>query len=64
MVAENSSALVYSRREAARLAGLSLTAFDDALRREVFPCIRVGRRVLIPKARFLIAIGSPSAERS
>jgi excisionase family DNA binding protein len=57
MTAENTS-LVYSRREAARLAGLSLTAFDDALRRKQFPSMRVGRRILIPRAAFLRVLES------
>jgi len=43
---------VLNRPEAARLAGLSIGTFDLALARGDFPSIRVGRRVLIPRAAF------------
>jgi excisionase family DNA binding protein len=53
MAADTVPTLAYSRREAAKAAGISLTALDDAVRRGQFPSIRVGRRVLIPKAGLL-----------
>ncbi len=46
------SRLVYSRDEARRLANLGHNAFDEAVRRGDFPSVRVGRRVLIPRAAF------------
>jgi excisionase family DNA binding protein len=61
MTAEIVSALAYSRREAAKAAGISLTALDDAIRRGQFPSIRVGRRVLIPKSAFLRILEAGSA---
>jgi hypothetical protein len=42
-----------SRKEAQKLSGLGISAFDEALKRGFFPHIRVGRRVLIPRERFL-----------
>jgi excisionase family DNA binding protein len=53
MVSQEGPEMVYTRQEAARLARLSLTSLDEALRRGVFPFLKIGKRVLIPKAAFL-----------
>jgi excisionase family DNA binding protein len=45
--------LVCTRLEAARLARLSLSSLDQAIRRGTFPSIRVGKRILIPRAALL-----------
>lgn len=42
-----------SRKEAQKLSGLGISSFDEALRKGTFPSIRIGRRVLIPRERFM-----------
>ena len=42
--------LVYTPREAACLLGLSRSSLYEAIRVGVIPALRVGRRLLIPKA--------------
>ena len=42
-----------SRKEAQKLSGLGLSSFDEALKTGIFPSIRIGRRILIPRERFL-----------
>lgn len=42
--------LVYSVEEAAALLGISRAGAYDACARGEIPCIRIGRRVLIPKS--------------
>ena len=44
--------LTLTVREAASVAGLGLNSMHEALRRGDFPSIRVGRRLLIPRAAF------------
>ena len=44
--------LTFTVREAATKAGLGLNSMHEALRRNEFPSIRVGRRVLIPREAF------------
>lgn len=46
------SRLTLTVREAAAMAGLGLNSMHDALRRGDFASIRIGRRVLIPRAAF------------
>lgn len=48
--------LVYTREEAARLARMGLSTFDQQLKKKRFPSIRVGRRVLIPADEFRRAL--------
>jgi excisionase family DNA binding protein len=52
---------VYTRKEAAKIARLSLTALDEALRRGTFPHLRVGKRVLIPRVAFLRILGTETS---
>lgn len=40
--------LAYSAKEAAAALGISLPTFYELSNRADFPCIRVGRRVLVP----------------
>lgn len=40
--------IVYTRREGAKIAKMSLRSFDEALRRHDFVSVKVGRRVLVP----------------
>lgn len=40
--------LTYNSKEAAAALGVSLPTMYDLLNRKDFPCVRVGRRVLIP----------------
>lgn len=40
--------LAYNSKEAAAALGVSLPTFYELANRDDFPCIRVGRRVLIP----------------
>ena len=42
--------LVYTPREAACLLGLSRSSLYEAIRVGVIPALRVGRRLLVPKA--------------
>ena len=42
--------LVYTPREAACLLGLSRSSLYEAIRIGVIPALRVGRRLLVPKA--------------
>ena len=61
----NSDSIVYTRQEARRIAKLGESAFDEALKRKIFPSIRIGRRVLIPKAAFeRILAGEASVGRA
>ncbi|MGZ3553463.1 MAG: hypothetical protein ACXWCH_31105 [Burkholderiales bacterium] len=53
---------ILTRREAARIARLSLSAFDEALRQGVFPSVRVGRRILIPRGGLLKALSVIEAD--
>lgn len=52
--------VVYTRREAAKIARMGLSSFDEALRRGEFLCVRVGRRVLIPCVAFERALSGQS----
>lgn len=45
--------LVCTRQEAARLARLSLASVDQAIRVGTFPSVKVGKRILIPRAALL-----------
>jgi len=60
MVESDGPELVYTRQEAAKIARISLSSLDEALRRGVFPSVRVGKRVLIPKLAFLRALCAES----
>jgi excisionase family DNA binding protein len=54
MARNDEIAVVLTRREAAAIARISLTALDEALRDGTFPSIRIGkRRVLIPRDSFM-----------
>lgn len=44
--------LIYTRREAAQIARMSIASFDEALKRREFPYLRIGRRILIPRVAF------------
>ena len=53
MTEPNREKLVYTRREAAGVARVSLAVLDEALRQGLFKFTRVGRRILIPRNAFL-----------
>ena len=40
--------LTYNSKEAAAALGVSLPTMYDIMNRKDFPCVRIGRRVLIP----------------
>ena len=42
--------LTYSVEEAARALGISINSAYDAIRQKAIPSIRIGRRILIPRA--------------
>ncbi|MHB0912081.1 MAG: helix-turn-helix domain-containing protein [Armatimonadota bacterium] len=42
--------LTYSVEEVARLLGISVNSSYDAVRQGEIPSIRIGRRILVPKA--------------
>ena len=46
-----SSRLVYTVDEAAKMLGLSRNAAYEAVRRDEIPNIKIGRRILIPRSR-------------
>jgi excisionase family DNA binding protein len=46
-----SDRLVYSVKEAAQLLGLSLTGCYNCIAAGEIPAVRIGKRVVIPKAR-------------
>jgi hypothetical protein len=45
-----------SRKEAQKMSGLGISSFDEALKVGIFPSIKVGRRVLIPRKRFFAVL--------
>ena len=47
-----SERLTLTVRESAAMAGIGLNSMHDALRRGDFPSIRIGRRLLVPRAAF------------
>jgi excisionase family DNA binding protein len=56
---DNSLKLTYSVREASRLFGLSRNALYAACAQGQIPVLRIGKRILIPKARLLALLGGP-----
>ncbi len=52
LVSEAAERLVYSVPEAGRLLGLSRNAAYAAAKRGDIPTIRIGRRLVVPKAAF------------
>jgi excisionase family DNA binding protein len=42
--------LTYSVQETAELLGLSVNGTYDAVRQKIIPSLRIGRRIVIPKA--------------
>lgn len=53
------TSLAYTVAEARKRLPLGRTAFYDAIRRKEIPSIRVGRRILIPIARFEAIFSRP-----
>ena len=53
MTDPNTEPLMLTRQEAARLARVSLSTLDEALRQKKLPCSRIGKRVLIPRKAFM-----------
>jgi excisionase family DNA binding protein len=52
--------LTISVEDAARLLGISRGLAYEAARRGDLPVIRLGRRLLVPRARLLELVGAPS----
>jgi excisionase family DNA binding protein len=48
----------YSVREAAQLLGISKNSAYQACHKGQIPCLKVGRRILIPKPRFDLLLGN------
>jgi excisionase family DNA binding protein len=55
----NDSRLTISVEDAARLLGISRGLAYEAARRGDLPVIRLGRRLLVPRARLLELVGAP-----
>ena len=53
MVLVETERLTYTVEEAGKLLGISRNTAFDAARKGDIPTIRVGRRLLVPKKRFL-----------
>ncbi len=49
--------LTYTVEQVARLIGVSRGSCFEAVRRGEIPSIRIGRRVLVPRARLLAMLG-------
>ena len=52
MKREGLPTLVFTRKEAAKLAGVGLNTLDSWIKQKSFPIVRGGRRVLIPARAF------------
>jgi excisionase family DNA binding protein len=50
--------LTISVEDAARILGISRGLAYEAARRGELPCIRIGRRLLVPRARLLDLVGA------
>ena len=59
-ITPTSDAIVISVIEAARLAGISRQSAYEAVRRGEIPTIRIGRRILVPKAKLLRILSGES----
>jgi len=55
--------LTLTVEEAGRLLGLSRPSAYEAARVGQLPVIRIGRRLLVPRARLLAMLGEPVGER-
>lgn len=53
------SPLTYTIEQAAELLGVSRGLAYEAARRGQLPTIRLGRRLLVPRARLLELVGAP-----
>ena len=51
MAMENSERLTYDVKTAAKLIGLSKNSAYQACLRGEIPCLRIGKRILIPKVQ-------------
>lgn len=49
-VKTNSQAMTYKIEEAAKLLGLGRNQAYEAARRGEIPCLKIGKRLLVPKA--------------
>lgn len=54
--------LTLTVEEAGRLLGISRGLAYEAARRGDLPTIKLGRRLLVPRARLLALVGEPSPE--
>lgn len=54
--------LTLTIEEAAKLLGVSRGLAYEAARRGELPTIRLGRRLLVPRARLLALVGAPSGK--
>ena len=54
---ENNTRLVYQIAEVAAMLGLSRNACYQAVQRGELPAIRIGKRLLVPKASLFMRIG-------
>jgi excisionase family DNA binding protein len=52
-----------SVEEAARIIGISRALAYDAVARGEIPTLRIGRRVLVPRARLSAMLGEPTQDR-
>lgn len=56
---ENNTRLVYQIAEVAAMLGLSRNAAYQAVQRGEIPAIRIGKRLLVPKASLFKLLGEP-----
>ena len=58
--AQISTSALFSRHEAAKVAGISLSTLDRQTKAGRIPCKRIGGRVLYPRGPFLAWCESPT----
>jgi excisionase family DNA binding protein len=56
--------LVLTVEQAAQLLGISRGLAYEAARRGELPTIRIGRRLLVPRARLLQMVGTPDVPQN
>ena len=61
---QNDERLTYDVGTAAKLMGLSRNAMYQAVRQGQIPCLKVGKRLLIPKVQFLRLLQGDGHETS
>lgn len=60
-MSENTQAKTYKIEEAAKLLGLGRNQTYEAARRGDIPCLKIGKRLLVPKAALDRLLGGEAA---